>query len=412
MAKWNQRSEADRYNARVSNVFTSRGNLTDLAGYFFSGYGPVSFMVGGGSAAERYAPLMRFLQEVIGRMPVIVLHGQSRLLEDHICQAWGLLPEQERPPLWITNSNRPYFEPFVGMSVGQLISTVRRLGQTLGYTAQPRLERVVRAHAEVLRQLQIPLSLTGLSYLCSFVDMGELHANVMELPCGQDTARRIWADMGADADDGQFDLFRTAVQNLEKDASRSGWIADEQISEYNIITAMQRRAVLTVSVDRYYTEQMLPYLLEELKIAGGQQFVLLIDGLQIRDEAFLEYLCAPSASCVRGYLSDNVLELTGGDENQFLRLAGGVSSFVFFKHSTGRTATVLSEVFGRYEHTKISTTQGTNRGAYQIFARGRHDDVQYTTENRYRVMPEELMALGQRQAIVFDTQTDQIIHFN
>ena len=73
MAKWNQRSEADRYNARVSNVFTSRGNLTDLAGYFFSGYGPVSFMVGGGSAAERYAPLMRFLQEVIGRMPVIVL---------------------------------------------------------------------------------------------------------------------------------------------------------------------------------------------------------------------------------------------------------------------------------------------------------------------------------------------------
>ena len=58
MAKWNQRSEADRYNARVSNVFTSRGNLTDLAGYFFSGYGPVSFMVGGGSAAERYAAVL------------------------------------------------------------------------------------------------------------------------------------------------------------------------------------------------------------------------------------------------------------------------------------------------------------------------------------------------------------------
>ena len=270
----------------------------------------------------------------------------------------------------------------------------------------------MRAHAEVLRQLQIPMSLTGLSYLCSFVDMGELHANVMELPCGPDTARRIWADMGADADDGQFDLFRTAVQNLEKDASRSGWIADEQISEYNIITAMQACAVLSISIDRYYTEQLLPYLLEELKLASVRPFVLLIDGLQIRDEAFQEYLCAPNASRICGYLADNVLELTAGDKEQFLRLADGVRSFVFFKQGTGKTAADLSEVFGRFEYTKVNTTQGTNRGAYEIFARGRHDDVQYSTENRFRVMPEELMALGYRQAIVFDTQTNQIIHFN
>lgn len=412
MARWNQNSGADRYNARMSNVFTSRGNLTDLAGYLFSGYGPVSFMLGGGSPSERYAPLTPFLREVIGRTPIIALHDGSGYLEDQICQAYAAIPESERAPLWLTNQRSPFFEPFVGMSDNQVVSAMRHLGQALGYAVQPRLERIVRAHITVLRQLQIPTSLTGFSYLCSFSNMGELHDNVMELPCGPETARMIWADMSVDADDGQFDLFRTIIHNLENDASQSGWIADEHISEYNVITAIKHSAVFSLSVNHYYAELLLPYLLEELKMAAGQPFILLIDGLQIRDEQFLEYLCAPNANCIRGFLSENVLELTGGDENQFLRMAAGVSSFLFFKHSTGKTASVLSEVFGRYEHTRVSTTQGTNRAVFQIMPRGRHDDVQYTTENRYRVMPEELMALGYGQAIVFDTQTDQIIHFN
>lgn len=412
MANWNQKNEADRHNARVSNVFSSKGNLTDLVGYLFSNGGPASFMLGGGTPAERYAPLTPFLSEVIGRLPVIALHGGSCFLEDRLCQAYGDVPENERPEMWLTNSSRPYFEPFVGMSDNQVVSAMRHLGQALGYSVQPRLERIVRAHIAVLRYLQTPVSLTGLSYLCSFSDMGELHGNVMELPCGTDAARRIWADMGTDADDGQFDLFRTIVHNLENDASQSGWISDNHVSEYNIITAMQRCAVFSLSINQYYSELLLPYLLEELKMASGQPFVLLIDGLQLRNEAFLEYLCAPNPNCFKGFLSDNVLELTGGDESRFFRMVGGVNSFVFFKHSIGKTADVLAEVFGRYEHTKVSTTHGTNRGAFHILPSGRHSDMQYSTENRYRVMPEELMALGYCQAIIFDTQTDQIIHFN
>ena len=95
-----------------------------------------------------------------------------------------------------------------------------------------------------------------------------------------------------------------------------------------------------------------------------------------------------------------------------MRFAERINCFIFFKHGTGKTAAALSEIIGKYDHTKVEASQGTARGFFRILPHDRHEDIRFSTENRYRVMPEEITGLYPGQAIVFDASTDQIIYFN
>ena len=61
---------------------------------------------------------------------------------------------------------------------------------------------------------------------------------------------------------------------------------------------------------------------------------------------------------------------------------------------------------------KVETSQKYTRRAFDLFYHDRQDDIRYSTENRYRVMPEDIMELGLEQAIIFDTVIDEIIYFN
>lgn len=72
----------------------------------------------------------------------------------------------------------------------------------------------------------------------------------------------------------------------------------------------------------------------------------------------------------------------------------------------------VRSAIGKYDHTKVEASQGTARGFFRILPHDRHEDIRFSTENRYRVMPEEITGLYPGQAIVFDASTDQIIYFN
>ena len=53
---------------------------------------------------------------------------------------------------------------------------------------------------------------------------------------------------------------------------------------------------------------------------------------------------------------------------------------------TGKTAAALSEIIGKYDHTKVEASQGNARGFFRILPHDRHEDIRFSTENRYRVM--------------------------
>lgn len=410
---WKKNRELRGQNLRLSNNYTSRGDIAKLGAYISTDGRPLNFLISGGvQPADRYQPLYMVFESTVGAVPMIVLHDNDIHIEAMVSQTCcDYAPDM---PLWASNQSQKTFEPFLGMNPMQVVSTLRRLATKLQYTVTPRFERVIRGHIAVLDALKIPVSLSGFYYLSQFYDMGEFHANIMALPCGEMTARRVWADMGVDDEGGhgQFDLFRAVINHLAQEAMASGWNEDNAVGSCNCIQAIAQGANFTLSINNMYTSLLLAYLVEELKVCAHSPYLLLIDDIKLHDEDFLEFLCTPHPNCSVGLVSENVVDQTGGEEGTFLRLAEKMQCMVFFKHSTGATAKTISEVFGRYDHNKVETSAGTSRGFFKFLPQDRHDDVRYSIENRFRVMPEEITALRGGQAIVFDTINDEIIHYN
>ena len=277
---WRNNHQVDLVNKQLSNIFTAKGRLEDIGAYLCPNSEPANFVISGGSHPdERYQPLYIFFDAVIGRLPVIILHNSDIHVEAMITQSWqSIVTSPDSSPLWIVNQRNSEFEPFFGMDEMQVVMTLRQLAYKLNYSVTPRFERVVKAHLDILKELNVPISLSGLNYLCKFYDMGEFHENIMALPCGETVSRRIWADLGIDSEDSnsQFDLFRAVISNLSHDASHSGWNDNNCVSEFNCSQAIEHNATFLLSLNDMYSEMLLPYLAEELK-SIQTPFILIID---------------------------------------------------------------------------------------------------------------------------------------
>lgn len=417
---WKYFERLSSTNRSLSNVYSGHGAVENISDYLFSENGMLqNFIISGGNdPMERYAPLYPFLEKIVGRVPVIVFHARDNTMEKLVCDCCGTIVESDGIgtglPVCLINQANRNFEPFYGMSDMQVITVCRQLAVRLGYTPSPGFERVVRAHIEILKHLDIPVSLSGFYYLCQFYDMGEFYDNIMALPCDQNIAKRIWADLGIEDTSGssQFELFRAVINNLAQDAEQSGWNPDNSVAEMNCITAIDNNFVLLMSINNMYGDLLLTYITAELKAARRQDFMLLIDGVHIRNDCIVEYILARRRGSCFGIVAENVIDLIDGDENVFFRIAEKAECFILFKHGTGKTAAFFSEVIGRFDAVKSSTSSGANYGMMGFFPNTYHQSVENSTENRYRVMPEEITSLCQGQAIIFDTVTDRIIKYN
>ncbi len=407
-----------KINRAVSNVFSSSGDLVSLGTFICPEREPLNFVISGGESLDRLEAMYNLLEQSIGRYPIIVLHNGDRNIENVFYSIWDSLyqqyPNEQRVPIWIANTQYRDFEPFDEMTDMQIVSAIRQMAKRLDYTPTPRLERVVRANIEILRLLDVPVSLSGFSYLCQYTDIGELRDNIMALPCGESEANRIWADLGVSMDDSnnQFDLFRTVIMNLSSDAFQSGWSFDNHVGKYNIIRAVREGATFLLNVNDMYAELLLEYLTEELKLSCWRDFLLIIDGISVKDSQIVNFLRQANQKCHLGIVAENAVDILGQDEEPFMGVAEKIDTFVIMKHNTGKVATTFAEMIGKYEHTKVEESRGTGQGFFSLLPRDSHKDRRYSTENRYRVMPEEIIALGPGQAIVFDTANDQVIHYN
>ena len=412
---WKDR-EINNLNRQMSNVMSARGRMEKLSGFLFQDGGFSNYLISGGvDADERYLPLFDWLDYIVGQIPMVILHNRDIHLEAMVNEAWHRAAEGDyTEKLWTVNDDNPFFEPFYGMTDMQITMILRQLAKRLDYTVTPRFERVVNAHLSILKELEIPYSLSGLFYLCQFQDIGEFHDNIMALPCGEASARRIWAELGTEDERGseQFDLFRAIINNLAMEAQYSGWSPDSSIGEYNCVQAVQSGAVFLLSLDNMHNTLMHAYLAEELKINSHTPFFLMLDDITVKDDGFFEYLCSAGDRTFIGIISENAVEQLGQDEAAFQRLADKMDCLVLLKHSTGKTAEVLSEIIGKYDYTKAETSSGTSRGFFHFMPRDTHDDIRISTENRYRVMPESITGLQAGQAIIFDVVQDLIIFYN
>ncbi len=393
------------------DIMRGKGDNSAVGWYLCDGGRPCNFMISGdtplGLRQETLTPL---LSCVIGNMPIIAFHNGDRQLETIVCREWQRCRERgSTAPLCGIGRKNPQYEPFLDMDGRQSVSAIRQLACKLGYSPQPALERISWAYQSILNELKLPVSLSGFYYLCQFLNAGEFQSNILALPCGETRARHIWNDINCSPD--QLDLFRSVISNLAADFEWSGWTTENRIGTANCIRTIAQNGVLLLPVSNMHDKLLLPYLVEELKTCLDRPCLLILDEIEITEELeqFIRYI-GPHWFC--GIVSSNAVNLAGGGEDAFHSIASRMERFILFKHGTGKTAAVLADLMGRSDQIKTDTSKGFHKRAFSLLPEGRHQDVRYSVENRYRVMPEQLIDLAPGQAVVFNAETNRILLYN
>lgn len=393
------------------DIIRGKGDNSAVGWYLCDGGRPYNFIVSGDTPSGlRQETLSPLLSCVMGTMPIIVLHNGDSRVEDVVYRAWQRCREGgSAAPLCGMGSKDPQYEPFLDMNGRQLVSAIRQLACKLGYSPQPALERITWAYQSILHELKLPVSLSGFYYLCQFQDVREFQSNILALPCGETKARHIWDDVNCSPD--QLDLFRSVISNLAADFEWSGWTTENRIGTANCIRTIAQNGVLLLPVSNMHDKLLLPYLVEELKTCLNRPCLLILDDIRITEEMeqFIRYI-GPNWVC--GIVSSNAVNLVDGGEDAFHSIAGRMERFILFKHGTGKTAAVLADLMGRSDQVKKDTSKGFHKRIFSLLPEGRHQDVRYSVENRYRIMPEQLIDLAPGQAVVFNAQTNQILLYN
>lgn len=398
-------------NDRNANIFYSGGSLEQLSAYICPNGNPLNFVICGDNmdGGDKYRPLCSYLDAVIGRMPVIVIHNDNPMMEQLVEDSWNYVSGQgANVPLWIINPYNQAYEPFYGMTDMQVVSAMRQIAKSIESEVTARFDRVVRAHLRIIRAAGTQTSLSWLYYLSSFDNMYEFQQNVLSLPCPRQEADGIWADLCTDS--MEFDLFRSVVHRLAEDACRCGWNSGNSVAELNCLAAIKNNAVMTISVNPAYTEAFLSYLAEELKPATGSRFALLFDNIPLNDSEISTYIINNNYAAF-GFVSDNIVNSLG-DESTFGGIMEKMHTIIIFKHGTGMIASKLSNIIGNYEQLREETSFGKNKDFGKLFAKDYNRSTRLSYQDTNRVTPQDIMNLGSGQAIIYDTINNGVIFYN
>lgn len=407
------------FGSNLPAVFSKKGmklfSGSDLADklypeFFFEG-AVRNFAISGQGNKEHM--IAHVLGAVAGRMPVVVLHNNNNGMMAEIASVWtqefGSLDYAEDGPLWSCSTGQ--FEPFLGMEEQDIVQILKNLTDVAGYTATASFERVVKAHLSILRHMGCAYSLSGLHYLCGFEDLEEFQSNILALDCSPMEKNRIIANLGlsSEKDREQFEQFRSMIFRMAYEAGKSGWNPDGEVGSMSITTALKNRAMMTISVSATKSPFLLAYLGQELQLHSDEQCLLLIDDIYLEHSGILSVLRETGYDFRFGILSSNILEMISKDTAEAQRFCENFDLIVLLRHNVATTADALSVLLGNEEITKESQTSGSGKEFFAWLPASKHKSVTYSVEEQRRVKPDQILDLMDGQAIVFRTDSNEII---
>lgn len=384
-----------------------------LGKYLFSGETLCNFAISGNGPSQ--AVVTDLLRRTMGEIPVIILHTNDNLLMGQTASIWqekfGANDELGNAAFWVCGNGS--FEPFLGMDEMDLVDTIEQLARTAGYTCTAHFQNVIRGHLHLLDKLGGSHCLSGLYYLCSFNNINEFQGNINALNCSNGEKQSILWELGLLDDNHreQFNLFRNVIMRIAHEAKNSGWTPNNAIGRMNISTAIEKNATMLLSVDSNRAEYLLQYLCQELTIHNQKQFLLLIDNVQLENTGICTLLKTSKLGFRFGLLTENLVEMIGGEKNELERVAEKIHRLILFKHGMDTTAQALSELIGKEEIEKVSTGRNEDRRWLGWRPERQGKTVTTTKEKEFRVQSKEIIELTPGRAIVFDALTNGIIRY-
>lgn len=346
---------------------------------------------------------------VKNNFPVVILHEGNYELEDQIRNVFG-----GNDKFVEVNNDTSCFEPLFSLNeleiANQIMETASEL-YDMGWKARYYIEGI----GEYLKKSGKNLSFNMFS-TCPHAQMFEKVEN-LRMQGGINDIEEQQIKSKLMKGQSEIDKLDTYMASLKMEMGDLRYIPGNGQQPINIISALNDAEIICIDIASAMNKLLLNTLVFQLKLAlsKGIRYTLIVDSISLNaNEAFANYLKAPTDRICTLIAADDFYSMVGGDEKAFNALMGRCQIAVVMSHTSGNSATKWAEIFGQYDkyETSYSRAKGSGkRTSFSLFASPYQNNTVNINERReYVVKPEKIMRMGYGEAYVLTAARGELAH--
>ena len=401
-------STLDRMNQGIDGVVNYKSCSVE---YFFeSQYGTINTIVSGGSDDIRFKVLRAHIAIAINDgFPVIVLHQGNPYIGSRLRNEFGGVVETN-----IVDIGSACYDPFYdldGGAISELVMGAAPKSFDIKHNAKYYIEGVVELLKKSKKKPYFNL-LATCPHTTLFDKIDDLVGkNQISDSDGQEIKSKLMIGQSESVKiESYFYTLQTQIQPfLYRTKSRE--------KPVNVRKNISNKELLVINIGNIANELYVNVLIEELKraIAYGSSAAVVLDSISIVGNDKLKELIMGLSGQVRfTVIGDDVVALSGSDEQLFTTLVGRAKKIVVLSHNAGTSAVKWSQVFG--EHDKQEQSYSVSKGgSYNspipfMASPNYNKQVNYNWKREYIVKPEKIMNLGYGEAFVYSGDINELAH--
>ena len=401
-------STLDRMNQGIDGVVNYKS--CSVENFFESQYGTINTIVSGGSDDIRFKVLRAHIAIAINDgFPVIVLHQGNPYIGSRLRNEFGGVVETN-----IVDIGSACYDPFYdldGGAISELVMGAAPKSFDIKHNAKYYIEGVVELLKKSKKKPYFNL-LATCPHTTLFDKIDDLVGkNQISDSDGQEIKSKLMIGQSESVKiESYFYTLQTQIQPfLYRTKSRE--------KPVNVRKNISNKELLVINIGNIANELYVNVLIEELKraIAYGSSAAVVLDSISIVGNDKLKELIMGLSGQVRfTVIGDDVVALSGSDEQLFTTLVGRAKKIVVLSHNAGTSAVKWSQVFG--EHDKQEQSYSVSKGgSYNspipfMASPNYNKQVNYNWKREYIVKPEKIMNLGYGEAFVYSGGINELAH--
>ena len=401
-------STLDRMNQGIDGVVNYKS--CSVENFFESQYGTINTIVSGGSDDIRFKVLRAHIAIAINDgFPVIVLHQGNPYIGSRLRNEFGGVVETN-----IVDIGSACYDPFYdldGGAISELVMGAAPKSFDIKHNAKYYTEGVVELLKKSKKKPYFNL-LATCPHTTLFDKIDDLVGkNQISDSDGQEIKSKLMIGQSESVKiESYFYTLQTQIQPfLYRTKSRE--------KPVNVRKNISNKELLVINIGNIANELYVNVLIEELKraIAYGSSAAVVLDSISIVGNDKLKELIMGLSGQVRfTVIGDDVVALSGSDEQLFTTLVGRAKKIVVLSHNAGTSAVKWSQVFG--EHDKREQSYSVSKGgSYNspipfMASPNYNKQVNYNWKREYIVKPEKIMNLGYGEAFVYSGDINELAH--
>lgn len=401
-------STLDRMNQGIDGVVNYKS--CSVENFFESQYGTINTIVSGGADDIRFKVLRAHIAIAINDgFPVIVLHQGNPYIGSRLRNEFGGVVETN-----IVDIGSACYDPFYdldGGAISELVMGAAPKSFDIKHNAKYYIEGVVELLKKSKKKPYFNL-LATCPHTTLFDKIDDLVGkNQISDSDGQEIKSKLMIGQSESAKiESYFYTLQTQIQPfLYRTKSRE--------KPVNVRKNISNKELLVINIGNIANELYVNVLIEELKraIAYGSSAAVVLDSISIVGNDKLKELIMGLSGQVRFTVTgDDVVALSGSDEQLFTTLVGRAKKIVVLSHNAGTSAVKWSQVFG--EHDKQEQSYSVSKGgSYNspipfMASPNYNKQVNYNWKREYIVKPEKIMNLGYGEAFVYSGDINELAH--